>query len=107
MPRLLFKSGVDPYQVCGEIVLAIQVAQGIYAEYGYDCVITSLFEGKHGIDSLHYRDKVCRAVDLRINHLPNELVKPIMTDLRVALPLHYDVILEKDHIHLEYDRKEV
>lgn len=107
MPRLKFKMGVDPWNVCGELLLAISVAQGVYEEYGFDCVITSLFDGKHGANTLHQRDGICRAVDLRINHLPNELIVPIHTDIRTALPGCYDVVLEKDHIHLEYDRKGV
>jgi hypothetical protein len=103
---LKFKGGVDPYNASGEIVLAIQIAADIYAQYGYDCVITSLYDGKHGANTLHQRDGRCRAVDLRINNLPDELVKPIYTDIRLALPHHYDVVHEKDHFHLEYDRKE-
>lgn len=106
MPRLLFKAGVDPLNVAPELVLALQVAQGVYAEHGYDCVITSLFDGKHGPNTLHQRDGMCRAADLRINHLPNELIVPIHTDIRTALPACYDVVIEKDHIHLEYDRHE-
>lgn len=109
MPRLKFKMGVDPWNVCGELILAILVARDVYAEHGFDCVMTRLYDHAPNQlpNSLHNRDGICRAVDLRINHLPNELIVPIFTDIRTALPGCYDLVLEKDHIHLEYDRKGV
>ena len=49
--------------------------------------------------SLHYQGK---AFDLRTWHVIEEVAK----QLRTYLGKDYDVIVEKDHIHVEYDPKQ-
>jgi hypothetical protein len=49
--------------------------------------------------SLHYRGF---AVDLR---LPTDNKEEIRAELAASLGAEYDVILEIDHIHIEYDPK--
>lgn len=88
--------GISP-----EILLAIVIAENVYANNAQDfMVITSLTDGKHGAASLHYTGE---AVDLR---LPTPLVKEqIIKQLKSALGSSYDVVLESDHIHIEHDPK--
>jgi hypothetical protein len=107
MPTLNCKQGVDPSNCQPEILLAVMVAQSVYASHGYDCVITSLKDGVHSKTSLHYRDGICRAVDLRTNHLPVELIANITAEIALRLPTGYDVVQEKDHLHVEWDPKPV
>ena len=70
----------------------------VYEEFQTELVITSGKDGVHGKNSLHYEGK---AIDLRTWNVLDNLVKRI----RVQLGAEYDVILEKDHIHIEWDPK--
>lgn len=105
MTTLNLKAGVDVSNLQPEILVGILVAQSVYSTYGFDCIITSLKDGVHSKQSLHYRDGLCRAVDLRINHLPNELVANLAAEIRLRLTTDYDLVQESDHLHLEYDPK--
>lgn len=105
MPTLNLKQSVDVSKIQPEILLAILVAQSVYFEYGYDCVVTSLRDGVHMPKSFHTRDGICRAVDFRINHLPEELAANVTTTIALRLTDDYDVVQERDHIHVEYDPK--
>lgn len=81
-----------------EILLAIVIAQTIYNDTEHNMVITSLTDGDHMAGSLH---NCGDAVDLR---LPDNSAPVVMASrLRDALGSSYDVLLEKDHIHVEYD----
>lgn len=77
-------------------------AAHVYGQHGYDFVVTSLGDGVHKENSLHY---VGRAADLRVRHVPAEKRQALLRAIRAALTPQYDVILESDHIHLEYDPK--
>lgn len=93
------KSGVRISGVQPEIVLALLIADGVYQDHGEVLTVTSLLDGKHMRASLHY---VGSAGDLR---LPVQGVDPIVLALRSALGENYDVVLESDHIHIEYQPK--
>lgn len=72
----------------------------IYQRYNVaEAVITSGRDGSHKVDSLHYEGK---AIDLRINHV----LEALKSDIKDFLGPHFDVILEKDHIHVEFDPKQ-
>lgn len=68
----------------------------VYAKFHTDLVITSGKDGIHGTDSLHYEGK---AVDLRTWNVLASLVEQI----KAHIGPDFDVILEKDHIHIEFD----
>ena len=99
---LRLKKGVRVTGLRPELLLAITVASSIYEENKYECVVTSLVDQKHGYGSLHFQGS---AVDLRIRHLEDDDVKLIVKELSSALGVDYDVVLESDHIHLEYQPK--
>src|SRR5574341_554624 len=67
---------------------------------GIDPVLTSANDGKHMATSKHYVDD---AWDWRTFNLPRSTVDMIAEDLRHQLGPNYDVVIEKDHLHLEYD----
>jgi len=51
--------------------------------------------------SKHYRDQ---ALDFRISTIPNtEILNKIVSMVKSTLGPNYDVVLESDHIHIEYD----
>jgi len=86
-----------------ELLFGIMVANGVYEKYGYELVITSLNDSRHSDASLHYSGA---AVDLRISNITNPGdVAMIALEITGKLNKDYDVVLEKDHIHLEYQPK--
>ena len=62
-------------------------------------IITSTTDGKHLPDSLHYKGL---AVDLRTRDLSIEDKQLYFSALKFALRKLCDVVLETDHIHVEY-----
>ena len=95
------KTGVSLNGVRPEVVLALIVVDPILQSYGQELVITSCMDGRHKRASAHYTG---RAVDLRIWDLTNN--KQAVDAMQEALGIDYDVILESNHIHLEYDPKQ-
>jgi len=92
------KHGVSVAGVRPEIVLAMQITASVLQEMGEKLVVTSCLEGRHERNSLHYAGL---AFDLRTRTLkvdPSE----VTGRLREALGPEYDVVLEPDHIHVEF-----
>ena len=74
----------------------------VYKDIGAPCILTSGMDGTHSEGSLHYRGL---AWDFRIWNVKD--VPDLVKRLKKALdPMYYDVVLEGDHIHLEYDPKQ-
>jgi hypothetical protein len=94
------KPGVRVRGLSNEILLAIMIAESIYRETEGTMVITSLTDGQHKAGSLHHTGE---AVDLRLP-LPVTRLQ-VISRLKTALGAEYDVVLESDHIHIEYDPK--
>ena len=63
-------------------------------------VITSANDGQHMDGSKHYSDE---AWDLRIRNLEAGTIEEIARMLRVDLGKDWDIVVEKDHLHVEYD----
>lgn len=85
------------------ILHAMAVAEPIMEKWG-EFVVTSVKDGKHSARSLHY---VGLAMDVRIWGLKEDADKvQAISELRDALGKDYDVVLEGDHIHIEYDPKD-
>lgn len=84
-----------------EILFAVMAANEIYAlAGGYDCVITSGTEpGPNRVKGSKHL--VGYAVDLRTRDLDNK--DEVYNDLVDALGPDYDVILESNHLHIEFD----
>lgn len=72
-----------------------------FKEEGYDCVITAGIDGKHSAGSLHY---VGLALDFRSRTIPSGERERMKTKLAERLP-GFDVVLEADHYHIEYQPK--
>ena len=98
------KPGVRVGNMCPGILLAINVAESVRREIdGKEVTITSLCEGKHSRGSLHYDGK---AVDIRTRDCEKpETFAAFLKDALGGLSPDYDVVLEKDHIHVEFQPK--
>lgn len=99
--------GVRFRKLIPEIYGILHIIDVVFEEYDVEAVITSANDRTHKPGSLHYLD---RALDLRTHHLPGGSEKDVVRDLKHALGLDYDVILEdldtpNEHIHLEWDPK--
>jgi len=97
---MLLKPGVDISRLRPPIRRALCVLDEIYKKYDSELVITSTYDGNHLPCSLHYQHL---AVDFRF---PKSQINMVVSEIRNRLGSDYDVVVESDHIHLEYDPKE-
>ncbi len=96
------KAGVRIRGITPEMAFVMPIIESVYLEYGTEAVITSVSEGRHMRGSKHYTG--C-AVDVRTRTVDTEHHAPLCASLRGALEEDFDVVLERDHIHIEYDPK--
>jgi len=99
--------GNKPCRVKGiqpEILLAAFAATGLAGKMfrGLDCVITSCTDSHEHLESFHNGGL---AIDIRTRDMPEPQVKEFTEELRKCLGDEYDVVVEKDHIHIEFDPK--
>lgn len=97
------KDGVLLHGLSEEIWQAAQKADEVYKRFGADgIVITSGRDGTHMRGSKHY---VGQALDVRTWTVPEDKHGLLVASLKDGLGPDYDVVLEKTHIHMEYDPK--
>ena len=98
---LKIKEGVELQGLQPQMFIAVTVADEVYEEFGLECVITSALDSQHGAHSLHYKGF---AVDLRTKHIPDARNKSVISDkIQSRLGSQFQVVLENDHIHIEFD----
>ncbi len=95
------KDGVDINGIKPELVMGFIVADSVYKDLGKELVVTAVVDGKHGIGSFHY---IGLAGDLRTRFFDDN-GEEAARRLRVSLGKQWDVVLEKDHIHIEFNPK--
>ena len=96
------KDGIKILGLRPELNLALIIADKIWSNYNQELVITELTGGKHGTASLHYAGL---SADLRTRYFTDEEKELVAKDLREALGENYDVVVEKTHIHIEFQPK--
>lgn len=95
------KEGVSIEGASWRMWKAALVAEDVYHQFGFfELTITSGVDGKHGADSLHGKGL---AIDIRTWHIASESLSVIAGEIRHRLGEEYDVVVEVDHIHIEYD----
>ena len=96
---MLIKAGVDISRLRPEIRKKLNMIEVVLSKYGNtELVITSTYEGTHSAGSLHYANL---AIDIRLPAADGGVVR----HLKAVLLDDYDVVLEHNHIHIEYDPK--
>jgi hypothetical protein len=96
---MLIKAGVDISRLRPPIRKKLnEIARRVWDIEQKELVITSTYEGNHSEGSLHYANL---AVD--IQRTANGIT--VTSDLIGKLGDDYDIVLEPDHIHIEYDPK--
>lgn len=96
---MILKKGVKIHGIGSEMMLGLIIANDIYKEFGYEMVVTSVVDGNHSKTSLHYTGN---GTDLRTRNLKPTDREPIRQKIDDATGPDFDVILEDDHIHMEY-----
>ena len=101
---LQFKVTTDMTGMHPMMNLALLVINDVFREMvGVEAVITSGRDGKHSSKSLHYAGQ---AIDLRTRHMDDAQITIALRELQNRLePIGFDVILEQDHFHIEYQPK--
>lgn len=107
MSILKFKNSVVVPKSCIIAVAFINAANSL--EMATEMLITSGNDGKHMQDSKHFTDE---ALDFRTHHLTSTEKFNLINAVKDRLGRDYDVILEdagkdNEHLHIEYDQKEV
>lgn len=82
-----------------EVVLAMTIAERLYDNIGQTLVITSVTDGKHMRASIHYTGG---AFDIGLPINDNDGMRQRIAN---GLGPDFDVVLEGDHIHVEWQPK--
>ncbi len=96
------KVGVNVVGLQPEIICVLTIISDVISWTGNELTITSALDGSHSSDSLH---KKGLAIDIRLPYKVEAKDKMVALVLGCALGDDYDVVREKDHIHIEYDPK--
>ncbi len=82
-----------------ETQLAIRVADLWYRLFGQELEITWTTGGNHMVGSLHPKRRAFDSLS------PKLKVEEIAQGIRITMGPEYDVIVERDHLHIEWDPK--
>jgi hypothetical protein len=100
---ILLKPGVRITGMRPEILFAAVAAMEVYKAAGHDLMITACVDGKHMTGSLHYGGA---AIDLRTRDVAPADVPKLIAQIKACLGEDFDVLLEVDHIHIEFQPKQ-
>lgn len=99
---MILKSSVRLVDLTPQLLLALAIANDIYKRHGKELAVTSIDDSIHGSGSLHPSGN---AADLRTYYFTADEIPQILSELKQALTIDFDVIFENDHFHVEYDPK--
>lgn len=99
-----YKMGVNVEGVQPETWYALGIAERVYRAHNQILVVTSLTDGVHPDGRNIHGNGL--AADLRTRDILPDTKTAVFNHLKEILdPMGYDVVVEGDHIHLEYDPK--
>lgn len=85
-----------------QLVLALIAVDQVMKECGQEAIITSINDARHGESSLHYDGS---AADIRSRTFNNPETVLALCKQALGNSKDFDMILESDHFHLEYQPK--
>ena len=99
------KDGVDLKGLNIVMRIVLISADLVWRKHGQELVVTSGLDGDHSAGSLHYFGY---ALDFRTRYFDNLSLISVRNDLQAELDKYdeggYVVLLESDHIHVEFRR---
>lgn len=98
-PAFAIKTGTE-ISTRPEIVRARAIIARVWRSFGYTLTVTSGTDSTHSVRSLHYSGY---AEDYRTRDISASALSSMVAQVRAQLGTDYDVILEADHLHVEYD----
>jgi len=97
------KKGVRLRGLTPHMAVAVQIVGQVYMDNKIEPVITSVSDGNHSNGSLHHCGE---AVDFETKSVSSPIVMDrIFRGIKANLGDEFDVVLESDHLHVEYDPK--
>ena len=103
-----YKHGVDVFGLRSEIVAILPVIDSVIFDLmGCEATITSACDSHHNT-IVH---SIGCAVDIRTRYnntsqqWSDKAKAEVLTSLKNALPVGFDIVVECDHLHLEIDRR--
>lgn len=96
---MLLRPGVDISRLHRPIRRSLNKVDAIFRRYAQEFIITHTYDGLHSSSSLHYSN------DAYDSALPTIRRREIFVDIQRELGDNYDVIMDKDHYHIEHDPK--
>jgi hypothetical protein len=100
---IALKSSARVTGLRAETLFAMRVAEGVFEDRNLGLMtITSCADGKHSPGSRHYTGG---AFDIRTRDIPQDEWQIVAGDIRERLGSEFDVVVEKDHLHIELDPK--
>ena len=97
------KGGARIFGIRSELVLALFICEQVYQAFNAEVVLTSVIDGKHSKGSFHYNGL---GVDLRTKNLNKGDAPKVVSQIKERLGDDFDVVLEGNHIHLEFQPKQ-
>lgn len=94
---MLIKAGVDISRLERKTRRSLCKVERVWSRYGCELVITSTYEGNHKACSLHYANQ---AYDIRKCGVKTPQA---VSEVRELLGEDFDIVIETDHVHIEYD----
>jgi hypothetical protein len=97
------KEGVDLRGVKPETVVLMLIVDRVFVRLAAtESVVTSVMDGEHMKGSKHYEGY---AADFRTSHIFQGAIPKVVEEIRKCAGSQYDIVIEKDHIHGEFDAK--
>lgn len=96
------KPGASLAKLTPQMALAAYMVDSLSYRLGIACTITSGSDSTHKDGSLHYTGN---ALDFRSRDIPPQKMVMLIHKIRASLGADFDVVEEKDHLHIEYDPK--
>jgi len=96
---MLLKAGVDISRLERNTRRSLNKVAYIFSDETEYFIITSTYEGNHSEGSLHYAHQ---AYDVRV---PDQSIMRILARIKAVLTDDFDVVMEREHYHIEYDPK--
>ena len=94
------KPGASIQGLKPEMLVAIQIAEGVWTSLCRELVITAGTDGKHSKTSRHY---IGMALDFRSRYFTPRQKKAAVVSLRIKLGPEFKVVVHKRHIHVQFN----